>query len=73
MCKFDEAFTEKEMFEKTEKCADCTLDCKYAGKRLICHNCEYAKYNDHWNMKFCYTSGECMKKESMKREDHKNV
>lgn len=62
MCKMDEAFTEDEMLEETGQCADCKQVCKNAGKRLICRDCEYAKYNDHWKRKFCYAPGECIKK-----------
>ena len=32
MCKFDEAFTEKEMLEETGYCKDCKMDCSNAGK-----------------------------------------
>lgn len=64
MCKYDEAFTEKEMLEETGQCADCKLDCKNAGKRLICRDCEYAKYNDHWKRKFCYAPNDCVKNEN---------
>ena len=32
MCKYDEAFTEKEMLEETGFCKCCKLDCPNAGK-----------------------------------------
>ena len=32
MCKYDEAFTEKEMLEETGFCKDCKMDCQNAGK-----------------------------------------
>lgn len=32
MCKYDEAFTEKEMLEETGFCKDCKMDCPNAGK-----------------------------------------
>ena len=35
MCKYDAAFTEKEMLEKTGFCKDCKLDCPNAGKQQI--------------------------------------
>ena len=34
MCKWDEAFTEKEMLEETDRCKDCKLNCENAGKQL---------------------------------------
>lgn len=34
MCKFDEAFTEKEMLEETGFCKDCKMDCPNAGKEM---------------------------------------
>ena len=33
MCKYDEAFTEKEMLEETGFCKGCGLDCPNAGKQ----------------------------------------
>lgn len=24
-----------------------------------CTTCDWGKFNDHWNMPFCYCSGEC--------------
>lgn len=33
MCKYDEAFTEKEMLEETGFCKCCKLDCPNAGKQ----------------------------------------
>lgn len=33
MCKYDEAFTEKEMLEETGYCKDCKMDCRNAGKQ----------------------------------------
>ena len=24
-----------------------------------CRNCKYGKYNDHWDLYFCYYSGDC--------------
>lgn len=32
MCKYDEAFTCKEMLEETGFCKHCKLDCENAGK-----------------------------------------
>lgn len=32
MCKYDEAFTKKEMLEETGFCKFCTLKCQNAGK-----------------------------------------
>lgn len=34
MCKWDEAFTMKEMLEETGRCKNCKFDCEYAGKQL---------------------------------------
>lgn len=34
MCKFDEAFTEREMLEETGFCKNCKLNCPSAGKEL---------------------------------------
>lgn len=36
MCKYDEAFTEKEMLEETGLCKDCKLKCENAGKQTQC-------------------------------------
>ena len=43
MCKFDEAFTEKEMLEETGYCKDCKIDCPNAGK------CGDAKMKDRYS------------------------
>lgn len=32
MCKYDEAFTQKEMLEETGRYKDCKLDCPNKGK-----------------------------------------
>ena len=34
MCKWDEAYTEREMLEETEHCKNCKLNCNNAGKEL---------------------------------------
>ena len=33
MCKYDEAFTKKEMKEETGKCKTCSLNCEYAQEK----------------------------------------
>ena len=35
MCKYDEAFTEREMLEETGYCKTCKMDCPNAGKELL--------------------------------------
>ena len=34
MCKWDEAFTEEEMLEETDRCKNCELNCENVGKQL---------------------------------------
>ena len=34
MCKYDEAFTAKEMLEETGRCKICKLNCPMAGKEM---------------------------------------